>query len=80
MNLRPILGDMVAYFYNSLVGHLPVRKLCRIYLRGWQCKAVVVLLFFPNLESSVLSFLCVLFSLGVVRAALAEVAIVAYCY
>ena len=23
MNLRPILGDMVAYFYNSLVVHLP---------------------------------------------------------
>lgn len=35
MNLRLILGGIIACFYNSLVGHLPVRRVRRIYLRGW---------------------------------------------
>jgi maltose O-acetyltransferase len=35
MNLRLILGGIIAWFYNSLVGHLPVRTIRRIYLKLW---------------------------------------------
>ena len=35
MNLRLILGGIIACFYNSLLGHLPIRTIRRIYLRGW---------------------------------------------
>ena len=35
MNFRQFLGDIISWGYNSLVGHLPVRAVRRIYLRGW---------------------------------------------
>jgi maltose O-acetyltransferase len=35
MNLRLILGGLLALAYNSLIGHLPMRCLRRSYLRGW---------------------------------------------
>jgi len=35
MNLRLILGGIIACFYNSFVGHLPIRTIRRMYLKGW---------------------------------------------
>lgn len=35
MNFRHFLGGIISWCYNSLVGHLPVRAVRRIYLRGW---------------------------------------------
>jgi maltose O-acetyltransferase len=35
MNFRQFLGGIISWGYNSLVGHLPLRAVRRIYLRGW---------------------------------------------
>jgi len=35
MNFRLILGGLIAFFYNSILGRLPSRTLRRIYLKGW---------------------------------------------
>jgi maltose O-acetyltransferase len=35
MNYRLILGGVISWFYNSLVGRIPIRKLRRIYLLEW---------------------------------------------
>ena len=35
MNIRLIMGGIIACGYNSLVGHLPVRTVRTVYLKGW---------------------------------------------
>ncbi len=35
MNLRVLGGGLLALGYNSLIGHLPIRSLRRIYLHRW---------------------------------------------
>ncbi len=35
MNFRLILGGLIAFFYNSILGKLPSRTLRRIYLKRW---------------------------------------------
>ena len=35
MNLRIFAGSLLAYFYNALVGRIPIRSLRKLYLESW---------------------------------------------